>query len=113
MLNQKFSKNVFDISVLLEFLTYKAKKEKKTYHIFMKKGTEEKDSNTSKRFTISHADDRQVKMSNSPTVHRHVPSPPKRVDVIGVPPIAIEIAISELEHLPHQIQKRMEHYIKG
>lgn len=34
----------------------------------------------------------------------HVPGSPEGIDVVGVPPVAVEITIGEVQHLTHQIQ---------
>lgn len=50
----------------------------------------------------------QQHLPQGPSMHRHVPRPPKSVDVVRVPPVAVEIPIGEMQQLAHQIQVRME-----
>lgn len=45
-------------------------------------------------------------------MHRHVPCSPEGVDVIRVPPVAVEISVGEVQQLAHQIQERMEHQVE-
>lgn len=41
-------------------------------------------------------------------MHWHVPSSPERVDIVGIPPIAVEVPIREMQQLTHQIEKRVK-----
>lgn len=45
-------------------------------------------------------------------MHRHVPSSPESIDVVGIPPVAIEISIREVQQLAHQIQEGVKHQIE-
>lgn len=45
-------------------------------------------------------------------MHGHVPRPPEDVDVVRVPPIAIEISIGEMQQFTDQIQKRVERQVE-
>lgn len=45
-------------------------------------------------------------------MNRHIPISPESINVICIPPIRIEMTISKLQQLSHQIQKWMKHYIK-
>lgn len=45
-------------------------------------------------------------------MHGHIPRPPEDVDVVRVPPIAIEISIGEMQQFTDQIQKRVERQVE-
>lgn len=45
-------------------------------------------------------------------MHRHVPSPPECIDVVGIPPVAVEISVREMQQLSHQIEEGMEYQVK-
>lgn len=54
----------------------------------------------------------QRHLPHSPSMHGHIPRPPEDVDVVRVPPIAIEISIGEMQQFTDQIQKRVEHQVE-
>lgn len=37
-------------------------------------------------------------------MNRHIPRSPEGIDVVGVPPVTVEITIRKVQHLTHQIQ---------
>lgn len=54
----------------------------------------------------------QRHLPHSPSMHGHIPRPPEDVDVVRVPPIAIEISIGEVQQFTDQIQKRVERQVE-
>lgn len=83
-----------------------------TNHVFVEKRTNKEHSDTSHVPVVSHRNQGDVKVPQSPSMHGHVPGSPKSVDVIGIPPVKVEAAIGELQKFADQIQKRMERYIE-
>lgn len=59
-------------------------------------------------FAESHLSDRYVHMSDSPHMDGRVPSTPEYGNIVSIPPVAVELAIRELQQLTHQVQERME-----
>jgi len=51
-------------------------------------------------------------LPHSPTMYQHVPSSPKCIDVIGVPPVTVEFPIREMQQLPHQIEKGVKYQVE-
>jgi len=45
-------------------------------------------------------------------MNRHVPCSPEYINIIGIPPITVEVSISKVQQLTNQVQKRMEHQVK-
>ena len=45
-------------------------------------------------------------------MNRHVPSPPEGVDVVSVPPVAVEVPIGEVEQLAHEVEVRVKRQIE-
>lgn len=45
-------------------------------------------------------------------MHWHVPCSPESVDVIRVPPVAVEIPIGEVQQFTQQIEERVEHQVE-
>lgn len=78
----------------------------------MEKGTNKEDSDTPNILVITHGYQGNIQMSKSPSMNWHIPTTPKSVYVICIPPIGIKIPICKLQQLSNQIQKRMEHYIE-
>lgn len=60
------------------------------------------------RTIVAHIDDWYVNMPHTPSMHRHIPCSPKRINIIGIPPIAIEIPVGKVQQFADQIQERME-----
>lgn len=94
-----------------------------THQIFVEECTDEEDNYRCGSFVVAHFNNGNVKMTNAPPecteqrkfalvtiklsglkskdqkilpVNRHIPRSPKRIDVVRVPPIAIEIPIGKL-----------------
>ena len=42
----------------------------------------------------------------------HIPGTPEGVDVISVPPVAVEVPVGKVQHLAHQIQVRVERQVE-
>lgn len=74
----------------------------------MEESTDEEDSNTGCYLTIAHSNQWDVEVTNGPPMNGHIPRSPEGIDIVRIPPIAIEITIGELENLTHQVQERME-----
>ena len=45
-------------------------------------------------------------------MNRHVPRSPERVDVVRVPPVAVEVSIGEVQQLADQVQERVESQVE-
>lgn len=43
-------------------------------------------------------------LPDGPAVNGHVPGPPEGVDVVGVPPVAVKVAVREVQHFTHEVQ---------
>lgn len=51
-------------------------------------------------------------MAQRPQVHGPVPRAPEGGDVVGVPPVAVEVAVREVQQLAHQVQERVERQVE-
>ena len=71
----------------------------------MKESTDEEYSYARRVPAVPHLHERYVQVPHGPPVHGHVPVAPERIDVIRVPPVAVEVAIGELEQLADQVQE--------
>lgn len=80
--------------------------------IFVEKGADEEDDDRRGHFAVPHVKYWQVQMSHAPPMNRHVPRSPEGVDVIRVPPVAVEISISKLQNFSEEVQERMEHQVE-
>jgi hypothetical protein len=49
-----------------------------------------------------------VEMSDTPLVYGKVPHLPELDDVVGVPPVGVEVAVGELHDLAHRVQEGVE-----
>lgn len=67
-----------------------------TYHVFMEERTDEEHCDTGNSATVPHRNDGQVQVPDGPPMHRHVPVAPERVDVVRVPPVAVEVAVGKV-----------------
>lgn len=45
-------------------------------------------------------------------MHRHVPSSPKGIDVVCVPPVAVKIPIREMQQFAHQVEKGVKRQVE-
>lgn len=79
-----------------------------TDQVLVEEGAEEEHSYTGRHLSIAHPHHRNVQVTDTPTMHRHVPGAPERVDVVRVPPVAVEVAVCELQHLSQQVHERVE-----
>ena len=73
------------------------KRKKITYQILVEKCRYEEHNYTSGGLFISHLSNRYVNMAHRPHVDRQVPSTPKHGYIIGIPPITVELTISEVQ----------------
>lgn len=78
----------------------------------MEKGTDKKHQRTSHGPTITHIHHGKVQMSHGPPMHGQIPVTPKNVDIIGVPPVVVEIPIGEMQQLADQVQKRVKQNVE-
>lgn len=78
----------------------------------MEKSRYEKYHSTGCDLAIAVRSDGDVDVSHGPAVHRHVPRPPEHLDVIGVPPVVIEITIRKVQQFSYQVEERVEHEIE-
>lgn len=62
----------------------------------MEEGADEEHHDGRGRFPIADLDDGNVQVPHGPPMYRHIPCPPEGVDVIRVPPVAVEISISKM-----------------
>lgn len=83
-----------------------------THQIFVEESWNEEHEHSGDQLAIASLHGRHVHVPQGPTVHGHIPSAPKYVDVGRVPPIVVEVAIGEVQKLAHQIQKRVEGQIE-
>lgn len=51
-------------------------------------------------------------MPQCPLVHRQIPQPPESADILGVPPVLVEVPVSEVEELSHGVEEGVETEIK-
>lgn len=51
-------------------------------------------------------------MSHSPAVDWHIPGPPERINIVGVPPITVKVTVGEMHEFANQIHERMECKVK-
>lgn len=58
--------------------------------------------------TVSHLHHGDVDVPHGPAVNRHVPRAPERVDVVGVPPVVVEVAVRKVHQLSHQVEEGVE-----
>ena len=49
-----------------------------------------------------------VEVAHCPRVHRYVPRLPEVFDRLGVPPIAVELAVTESHDLCHEVERRVK-----
>lgn len=78
----------------------------------MEEGADEEDDDRRGHFAVSHVKYWQVQMSHAPPMNWHVPRSPEGVDVIRVPPVAVEISIGELKNFSEKVQEGMEHQVE-
>lgn len=78
----------------------------------MEKGADEEHGDRCGILLVAHLYDGNVQVAHSPSMHGHIPRPPEDVDVVRVPPIAIEISIGEMQQFTDQIQKRVERQVE-
>lgn len=78
----------------------------------MEKCTYEENGHACHRAAIAHCDNWNVKMADGPPMYGHVPVAPEGVDVVRIPPITVEVAVSKVKQLADQIEKRVEHYVE-
>lgn len=45
-------------------------------------------------------------------MYGQVPTAPEHVDVVGVPPVVIEVPVGKVKQLPDQVQERVEHDVE-
>lgn len=62
----------------------------------MEEGTEEEHYGRGLAGGVTHLDHRDIEMTHTPPMHRHVPGPPKGVNIIGIPPITVKVAIRKV-----------------
>lgn len=74
----------------------------------MEEGTDEEHHHRGSRLAIAQLEKRQVQVSDAPPVNWHVPGAPEGVDVVGVPPITVKVAISKMQNLAEHIEERVE-----
>lgn len=78
------------------------------HQILMEQRRDYKHAQSRHSLTITSLCDRYVHVSDGPQVHGHVPRAPEHGDVVGVPPVAVEVAVREVEQLAHEVQERVE-----
>lgn len=64
--------------------------------ILVEESANKEDSHRRHIFTIPHLHYWNIQMPHSPAMHWHVPSSPERIDIVGVPPIAVKIPICKV-----------------
>lgn len=65
----------------------------------MEECTDEEHRDTGNSATVTHRNDGNVQMPDGPPVHRHVPVAPERVNVVGVPPVTVKVAVRKVQQL--------------
>lgn len=60
------------------------------------------------RSIVAQIGDWYVNVAHAPSMHWHIPWAPERVDIVGVPPIAIEVPVGKVQQFTDQIQKWVE-----
>mmetsp|Transcript_28426 Transcript_28426/g.60205 ORF Transcript_28426/g.60205 Transcript_28426/m.60205 type:complete len:259 (-) Transcript_28426:1781-2557(-) len=65
------------------------------------------------RLREAHSDGREVGMADEPVVDRHVPKPPVRADLGGVPPILVENPIAEPKQFRRQVEEAVKESVKS
>lgn len=63
----------------------------------MEKCTNEKDYQRSCGPAIAQVNNRNVNMSHTPPMHRHIPRTPKCVNIISIPPVTVEITVGKMQ----------------
>lgn len=82
--------------------------ERDRHEVLVEEGTEEEDRNGGRLLRAAKVDHRKVEVADAPVVHGHVPVAPEDVDVVGVPPVVVELAVGKVQHFAHQVQERVE-----
>ena len=62
--------------------------------------------------TPHFSDERFVEMSDAPLVNREVPHLPELNDVVGVPPVGVEVPVCELHDLADRVQEGVEQQVE-
>lgn len=78
----------------------------------MEECADEKYDQRCSRSTVAQVNDWYVNVTDAPSMHWHVPRTPERVNIVSIPPIAIEVPISKVQQFAHQIQERMERQVE-
>lgn len=111
---------------------YLERLQRDAHQVLVEEGTDEEHEHRSGNPRIAHLHDRDVQVTDTPSatkisysamsmvnenflfilVNRHIPSPPERIDIVGIPPIAVKVAIGKVKQLSHQVQERVEGQIE-
>lgn len=83
-----------------------------TDQVLVEEGAQEEDGDAGRELAVAHAHDGDVQVAHTPAMHGHVPGAPERVDVVRVPPVAVEVAVGKLQHLAQQVHERVEHQVE-
>lgn len=83
-----------------------------TDQILVEEGAQEEDGEAGRELSIAHAHDGNVQVTDAPPMNGHVPGAPERVNVVRVPPVAVEVPVGELQDLAEQVHKRVEHQVE-
>lgn len=78
----------------------------------MEKGTDKEHCQWRHISIIAQVNDWNVHVSHAPTMHRHIPRAPKCVNIIWIPPIAVETTVGKVQQLADQIEYGMELYVE-
>lgn len=52
-------------------------------------------------------------MSDAPAMNWHIPSSPENINVVRVPPVAVEVSVSELQNFTEQIEEGVERQVES
>lgn len=83
-----------------------------TDQILVEECAEQEDDQRGHCFAVSLVDDWDVEVAHAPSVNGHIPGTPKRVDVVRVPPVTVEITIGKMQEFTNQIEERVEGQIE-
>ena len=79
----------------------------------VQQGTEEKGYKGGHRLGVSAPDQREVQVAHHPKMHRNVPVAPVGIERARVPPVLVELPVSELSELCKEVQVEMEEPIEA
>lgn len=74
----------------------------------MEEGTDEEHDSRSTELAITHVNERYVDVTDAPSVHRHIPCSPKRVHIVGIPPVTVKVSVRKMHNFTDEVEQRME-----